>query len=265
MATLTITATVELGSTPPRVKLVVADTGSPEITDVTVTRLHPYTGVTSTVRTYDGEALHLLLEGAGREATLYDYEVPYGVEVTYSTVEYPDVTATATVNESRVWLVDPGVPELSMPVTVAEFGDRTRPTARGVFRPLGRRNAVTVSDGQRGSAEGVLTLRAHSDSERSAIDSLIDNAGTLLLNVPVSIGWGIDACYVSFGDSTEARLIEYAAEPSRYFALPYVVTDAPVGGSQSQRTWADVIAEYPTWADLLAAQPTWAHVLAPTD
>lgn len=264
MATIALDVTVEPDNSPPRIQIDVTDSGTPAITSVTVTRTDN-SGVVTPVRTADGGPLTLTTSGSDRVGTLYDYEAPYGIPVTYSTVEYPaEVTAEVTLDSDDVWLVHPGVPDWSRVVSVAELGETVRPVNRGVFRPLGRGVAVTVTDGRRGSPEGTLTLRTYTDQERRDIDALIDDAGVLLLNVPPALGWGVDACYVSFGDSTETRLIDYAGEPGRYFAFPYIVVARPAGGTQSQWTWADVIATYPTWLDVLAANATWADLQAPT-
>lgn len=267
MATLSIVATVEAAHNPPRVKLVISDTGGPAITDVTVTRLNPVTGRTSVVRTYDGEALHLLVEGTGRAATLYDYEMPYQVAVTYSTVEQPAVTATVTVDESRTWLVHSGVPELSVPVEfrIGSFDVEERPANAGVFNPMGRRNSIVVTDGQRKSPRSSFTVATETLDELNDLLALVDDAGALLLNPAALNMLGLEACYIAVQDVRVRRLSNVGSDPQRDVELPYIVVDAPVGGSQSQLTWADVIAEYATWADLMAARPTWAHVLAPTD
>jgi hypothetical protein len=44
--------------------------------------------------------------------------------------------------------------------------------------------------------------------------------------------------------------------------MPFQVVDRPVGGSQAQRTLADLIAPYPTLGDLKAAYPTLADLLS---
>lgn len=263
MATLTVSATVEAANHPPRVRLTITDTGSPAINAVTVTRTDAG-GNVGIVKTVDGEPLPLI-GSTTRSAIIYDYLMPYGVPVTYSTTEKPLVTAAAVVNEGRVLLVHPGVPDRSMAVKVAGLGPRRRPVSRGVFRPLGRRNALTITDGQRKSAESVLELLTRTDAERQAVDDLIDDAGVLLLNLSPAHGWGIDPCYISLGESDEGRLVPgWGAQPMRVWSFPFVVVDEPEGGSQSQWTWQDVMDAYPTWAALMAAQPTWADVLAPT-
>ena len=154
MSTIAVVATVEASNVPPRVRLNVTDTGTPALASTTITRLNP-DGTTTPVRTLDGNPL-TLTTGTG---LLYDYEMPYGAAVSYSSLETPAASsAQVTVNVSSVWLVHPGVPSLSRPITVSKFGDRTSKVQRGVFHPMGRATPVVVTDGVRGSAEYELTV-----------------------------------------------------------------------------------------------------------
>ena len=257
MSTVTVAATVEAANVPPRVRLNITDSGTPAVTSVTVTRLNP-DGSTTPVRTYDGNPLGL----SSSTGLLYDYEMPYGAPVSYSTVETPaNSSAQVTVPISDVWLIHPGVPALSQPVVAAGITARIRPVARGVHRPMGRRNAVVQTDGQRKSPAYTLTIRTTTDADRTALDDLLDDSSVLLLNVPATKQWGITTEYVSVGDSSENRLLQYAREQRRNWELPLIVVDAPVGGSQSQRTLLDLLA-YPTLNSLSAAYPTLNALLA---
>lgn len=257
MSVITVTATVEPSTTPPRVRLNIADTGTPAITATTITRQNP-DGTTTTVRTPDGQAL-VLTSSAG---LLYDYEAPFQAAVTYSSVESPtQVTTPVTVPENRIWLIDPGVPNLSMPITVAVFGDLTRRVNRGVFYPMGRSAPVVQTDGTRKATEGSLQVKTMSLAEIAALNAVTASGSPLLLNVPATFAWGVSSGYISIADVVEQRLVEYAPEVTRYFNLPYTVVDRPIGGTQAQRTYADLL-DFPTYAALLAAFSTYGDLLA---
>jgi len=257
VSSVTVTATPEPGNVPPRVRLNITDTGTPAVTAVTPTRLNP-DGSTVPVRTYDGNPL-TLTSGTG---LLYDYEMPYGAPVSYSTIESPTLSsAQVAVGVADVWLVHPGVPALSQPIRVIAINERVRKAQRGVHFPMGRRGPVVQTDGQRKSAAYTLTIRTNTDSARAAIDNLLDDASVLLLNVPATKGWGVTAEYVSVGDSTEARFAPYGSEQRRTWDLPVLVVDRPVGGSQAQRTLLDLL-DYPTLNSLAAAYSTLNALLA---
>jgi len=266
MSTITVTATVEnsTGSLdPPRVRLNVTDTGtSPALFAATVTRLDP-DGRVVPVRTNDGNPLVLTTSGTTRVGLLYDYEMPYGAPVTYSTMETPTSSSAAvTVAESKAWLVHPGVPELSRPVTVASVSERTRRAQRGVFYPMGRETPVVQTDGARKAAEYTLGLLTQTDTERRDLGALLSDAGVLLFNVPASKPWGIGAEYVSIGDVTESRVTPFIGEPTRRFELPLTVVDRPAGGSQSERTYIDVLAQFSSYAALRNAYNSYTSLLA---
>ena len=254
--TITVTPTVDLVSVPPRVQLNV--TASAGETSTTITRLDP-DGILRTVRTSDGAPLPI----SGGVALVYDYEAPYGAPVQFSSLESPaTVSVQVSVDVADVWLIHPGLPALSQPVSVASLDSRTRRVQRGVFYPMGRKYPVVQTDGQRKAAESVIELRLDSLEELNSIEALVDDAGVLLLNVPASLGWGIDTCYISVGDIEESRLIDYAADEHRYYAMPYQVVAAPVGGTQADRTFADITTTFATFADVQAAYPTFLDLLA---
>jgi hypothetical protein len=261
MSVVTVTATVEADSVPPRVRLDVTDIGSPNLLQVTVTRLDP-DGRTTPVRTNDGEPLTLTTAGANRVGLLYDYEAPYGSAVSYSTVESPTTTsAEVTVAEGRVWIIHPGVPPLSMPVSVATMGNRLRAVNRGVFKPLGRKSAIVVTDGARKAPEGTIELNTFTPAEAAAFEALTDDAAVLLLNIPATLNWGVAPSYVSLGDLEEGRLVDYAGEPQRLHTLPYMVVDRPAGGTTAARSYVDLLT-FASYADLLVAYPTYLDLLA---
>lgn len=264
MSAVAVVATVEPSTgpqDPPRVRLDITDTGTPEVFSTTVTRLDP-DGRTVPVRTQDGGPVALTTSGSTRTALLYDYEPPFGTPVTYSTTATPSASVTVTVVESRVWLIHPGVPALSMPLSVAAFGSRTRPVQRGLHWPVGSKHPVVQTDGQRKAPEGVIELNTFTLQELAHFEALTNDASTLLLNVPADYGWGVDTDYVSLGDLEEARLIEYAGEPRRLHSLPFQVVGRPEGGTQAERTYADVLADNATYADLRANYSTYFDVLA---
>ena len=261
MSTITVTPTVELDNSPPRVRLDVSDANLPAYRETTVVRLDP-SGRSTPVRTTDGNPLTLSASGANQVGLVYDYEAPYGLPVSYSTVEDPaTVSAQVTVDEARIWLIHPGVPELSQVITVVQFGARTRAAQRGVFRPMGRKYPVVHTDGQRKAPEFTLTLFTATLTELDALDALCSDMGDLLLNVPAGKGFGIGAEYVSVGDLTESRITRFAGEPGRYWDLPCTVVDRPAGGTQADRTYADLLA-YASYADLMAAYDDYQAVLS---
>lgn len=254
--TVTVTPTVELSNVPPRIRLDVS--ASAGETSATVTRLDP-DGRTVPVRSSDGAPLPI----SGTTALLYDYEMQYGAAVSYSSLQSPaTVSAQVAVGESRVWLIHPGVPELSQPLTVAELSERKRPVQQGVYRPMGRRYAVVQTDGQRKAPEFTLSIYTATGAERDAVEDLLEDAGTLLLNVPAGKGWGIGADYVAVGDSTESRYGRFLGYSDRRWDLPLVVVGRPFGGTQSQRTYVDVLATYTSYTQVQAAYSSYFSLLA---
>lgn len=256
---LTVTATVETDHVPPRVRLNIADTRTTKATAVTVTRIDP-DGSVSTVKTADGNPLTLTVSGSSNVGLLYDYLMPLGSGITYSTAEAPGTTsAEVIVGSEVVWLVHPGLPAISMPITVASLGARTYPTMRGVHRPMGRASAVVVTDGTRKAAEYDLSIYTADDGEREALSALLADSQALLLNVPSSKGWGVTHEFISIGDVTETRVSRVAPISDRIWSMSVTVVDQPVGGTQAERTYVDVLADFSTYA---AVRTNYANYLA---
>lgn len=259
--TITVTPVVEPSTgpnDPPRIRLNIYDGTNPARAVTTVTRIDP-DGSVVPVRTEDGGPQPL----SGRAGVAFDYEAPFGQAVVYSSVESPNVvSAPVTLDEQEAWLIHPGVPVLSRPILAAGITGRTRRVERAVLYPMARRTPAVQSDGQRKASEYTLTIRTTTEQDRIAVDLLFDDASTLLLNVPAAWRWGIGAEYVAVGDTLEDRLYPYAPEQRRTWTLPLIVVDRPVGGAQSERTFADVLADNASFDQLMVKYPTFLALQA---
>lgn len=266
MSVVTVVPTVEpsTGPTdPPRIRLNVTDTGSPAITSANVFRQNP-DGRTVPVRTFDGNPLILTTSGSNRVGLLYDYEAPLGEAVSYSTAESPGtVSAQVTMDDPSIWLVHVGVPELSMAVELraGSFAEEEWDVRQGVHWPIGRDTPVVQTDGARRAPSSSLTVAVELASDMWALRDLLRDAGPLLLNVPVSMGLGVETSYIAVGAVRNRRPSDIGGDPMRALELPYQVVDRPAGGSQAERNFADVVADNATYADLTAKYGTFFDLL----
>lgn len=256
-----VTPTVEAASAgaPPRVKLTVTDTLSAN-SSVTITRQNP-NGRIVPVRTPSGEALEL----SGGTGLVYDYEAPFGQSVYYSTLEDPATVSAATVlDETRVWLIHPGVPVVSQPVELGKSSnaEETFEVNEGVFWPMGRETPLIFNDGTRKAPGSDLTVLTKTAAQSQALMTLLSDPTTLLLNVPADLGLDIETAYISVGTLTRRRVSDIGDASERAFALPYRVVRRPSGGSQSARTLADIYTQYATLADVKATYATMFDLLA---
>lgn len=259
MSVITVTATVEASNVPPRVRLNVADTGSPAFSTTTVTRLNP-DGTTTNVRTPLGGAMPL----TSGSALLYDYETPYGQAVSYSSLDTPaNVTTQVTLDSSVIRLIHPGAPTLSQPLDLlpGSLMEESYTGQQAVFWPMGRSTPVVINDGARKSARSTIVTLTQTVTGLVAMRALLDDMSPLLLNIPVSMGMGFDTCWISVQDIQVSRLTDVNADPSRSITLPFTVVGRPAGGTQSQRTLTDLLV-YPTLQAVQSAYPTFAAVLA---
>jgi hypothetical protein len=166
-----------------------------------------------------------------------------------------------TLNVAAPWLIHPGIPDLSQPLHIVSVGDETTTTTQSVQYALGRRNPVVQTDGVRHAPTFDLTVATSGSRDRDALDALLGGASVLLLQITYPDTQESDYKWVSVGDVTRSRLIQFYGEPRRMWSLPCTETDAPSGLLQAQRTWADVVAEFPTWQDVINTYATWADVI----
>lgn len=261
---LSITATPDLTTVPPSVRVTVTDP-SGAVPSATVIRHHA-DGTSGTVRTGDGKPAPLV----NGSATLVDFEPPYGQQLTY-VANGTAFSVPLTVAVNRVWLTHLFFPERSMPVVIADWDLGTRAVRQGIKWVIGRPDPIVVTDGARRRPQPTLTVRTASLPDLARMESLLSDGSVLLLNVPGTLGWGDTAQYIAVGDVKSERVVRYGPAPHRHWMLPYQVVSAPLGGrgnsgsgGGSGRTWADLAQEATTWADAAAQYQTWAAAAAGT-
>lgn len=255
--TTTLVATPDPGNSPPRVLLELTYTGQ---TEATIVRNDP-DGSQTVVRL----ANPATLDGSGQWVG-FDYESWFESDMTYTATTGAGSISSSTVSldVSDVWLRHPGVPSLSLQVDFQGEGEPVRPVMQTVLEPLGRRNPVVVSDGQRKSKRGDITLRTKNDDEHDDLIALVDGVVPLLLDVPPSKNFGASLThqYLSLGDLTERRLRpDYYPHPWRIWTAPYIVVGWPAGGILPERSYATVLADYASYQAVKSAYATYTTLL----
>lgn len=250
--TMVLTATADPGNNPPRVLLTV--TGAPGTT-VTVVRVNADRSRDVVRETDGGKQL------TGGAANAYDYEVQYGVPATYVATANDSSGTSSTSAPVTVaagpWLLHPGIPDLSQPITVRLIGDETYDTGDGVHYVLGREKPIVISDGVRHSPTFDVVVKTTTTTDAEALRELLADSSPLLLQV--SYGYSDELVYrwVTVGQVVRAPLNRFV-HPTVLWTLPCTEVDAPVGALQDQRTIADVTAQFAgrTLADIAATYLT---------
>jgi hypothetical protein len=119
---------------------------------------------------------------------------------------------------------------------------------------------VARSDGQRKARVFDLSVRTLTAADEDALDTLIDDDSVLLLQVATAGIYRSSYYWVSVGDVTQAPLIGHM-DGRWVWTLPCTEAARPAGLLQSQRTWADVVAENATWADVVSKYATWRDLI----
>lgn len=253
--TWTVAVLGEPANVPPRARVTVTTTDSTP--SATVLRNNP-DGSQSRLRTTTGDVLQL----PGGTGIVYDYEMPLGQSVTYTVAGQSVTSAAVTVDASTVWLNLPGNPALSQPVSlrVGSFDEDDRAITAGVFEVLGRDDAVVITDGQRKSSQSQLTVGCDTLAQATAVMALLNPGQVLQLNVPPSLGLGIDTVYIHCGAVKLRRPSSVGTDPHRDVVIDFRVVSQPIGGAIQQRSYLDVLATYASYS-ALAAAPAYSSLL----
>lgn len=186
------------------------------------------------VRTIEGDGI------VTGDATIQDYEAPFGETVTYRARAIHNYTSTnaysawetdsASVYATQWWVKHPTDPGWNLAVDLRSFVGHDRAARQTVQQPLGREDAIAVSD-TRGPETGTITFRCSDDTTRDAIMSI----GTL--TVPVLLAPPGDHHernrWVILGDESVSRLIDQYWATERDVTYTWTEVARPEGAADN--------------------------------
>lgn len=175
------------------------------------------------------------LADPAQTATVYDYEAPTGVPVTYrakttateqGTTVASDWSASAALTPTVTswWLKDVVDPTRNIVVRINSSTFETRRSERqGVFAPLGRTKAVVISDVIAGES-GSLELSFIDDAAFNAFEKIRSGQRALLLQSPYG-----HSLYVRLGAERRASVLLGGDRrtPKRVVSVDFVEVTAP--------------------------------------
>jgi hypothetical protein len=191
----------------------------------------------------------------GGAATIYDYEAVFGNWVHYTAT---DSSATATTGStyqtaSTPWLIHPGQPEKSVPLTVSQWPTWSRPIQRAIYQPMSRPNRVVVAS-MRSSREGDLIVYTATAQQRDALAAVLADGSALLIK---GQNEGAGTFWVSVGDAGQAPA-GVDLRGYHLWTLPLIEVDAPPGRALPPVTYGLATATFASYAHSLAVAPTYA-------
>lgn len=247
---MALAATVSAETSPagvPRIRIAI--TGSSGST-AEVSRVDETAATTAPVRQGSPAAL------TGGAATIYDYEAVFGNWVHYIVTGASATVTTGSVYHSAAtpWLVHPGQPEKSVPLTVTRWPAWSTPIQRGIYQPLGRPNRVVVS-GMRQSREGDLVIYTATSQQRDALAAVLADGSALLIKGTATEGAG--TYWVSVGDA-ERDPAGVDLRGYTVWTLPLIEVDSPPGRALPPVTYGLATATFASYAHAQAIAPTYA-------
>jgi hypothetical protein len=252
----------------PRFALSISSPAGDAITAVTLTRTVAGATVPTRVQPSAGPS----------PRTVNDYEADWDVNVVYTaTVTTASGTSTftssaAVLSPGAPWAIHPTAPALSMQLDQATplaagfrtIGNITRDATDSPHSVLGSPYRTYTKTGSRSAAVTSIEVRTVTPAEAQAVRALVNDLTPILIRVPAAWGWDWENGYYRVGALDEARVLQFGAEPGRVFTLPLERVEEPAGTQQAERTWADVLNDFPSWAAARAAYGTWTDELTDT-
>lgn len=261
-----VSVTANGQASPPRFEITITTTDGTAMTAVSLvrsvggvrsaTRVQPSTGVASRY-IEDPEA---------------DWDAPVTYIATITSTAGTEVAssapATLTPDPAAVWAIHPTVPGRSMALDVADFtvaglaalGDITRAAQATQHPIIASPLPVLTKIGNRRAPAGSLELTTTSLAEKVRLQSLTNDETPVLIRVPDGWGWGWEAGFYALGDLTEVRRIQYGADPSRTWRIPFQKVAAPAGTQQSSWSWGGLATHYADWGAVANLFDDWNAV-----
>lgn len=162
--------------------------------------------------------------------TVEDREAPLDALVTYivtdPSISGGQATSPPVVLASldRSWITHPAL-DAPFRVSLRRKPTLTRPIARGVLRPLNRRNAVVVTGPSRQSPEGPIEINVLSAADRTTLLAALDDGQPILLRAPADYNW--DPRWLSLGDLSEDPEDRLAYQDAWLLSSDFVEVDEP--------------------------------------
>lgn len=210
---------------------------------------------------------------AGAVALVVDYELPFGVPVTYAVVAYSAAGAASPqspwsapvtlANPVCPWLADSIVPASALPVSPTDWSARDHARVSTVLWPVTADSAVVLANA-RPRPSSTIQLLTYTDGEAARLRTVLASA-TAIFRPPSTWGW--PGGYVYLDAVTETRLSPRKPTDQRRFwdmTMIPVVAPPPVL-VVTVVNWAMVVDLYNTWADLVNTKDTWLDVVRNPD
>lgn len=217
-------------------------------------------------------AAFTIIAGKG---TIYDYEAPLDIPVSYKATQVTPTSGTPEVITSGAvqtmlshgtsWLKDPAFPSNNLRLDYVEgVASLSRPARAGVFEIIDRSDPIVVS-AKRQTASGDISFSTFTQTDYDKLVQLVNRGEILLLSTPPA--YGIGNVYVHVGDVGEDRVaLSDASDWVRHWTLSVRVVGRPLSLTTTPplERWQDVKTTWATWNDLYAANLTWDQVKALT-
>lgn len=182
-----------------------------------------------------------------------------------------DVTsAPATLSPSQAWMVHPGSPSLSVPISssdrsasaVRNLGPISQASASTLHPILGQSLPIETRSGPRFGNTLQVSLKARTAAHEAALNGILADGTPLLFRFPPTYDAGFDEGFYSVGNVQHARMAQLKGNHLREFTLDLTQVQQPTLTVQNTGwSWAALAAAFPTWQAVAQAYNTWADVL----
>lgn len=202
-------------------------------------------------------------------ALIYDYEVPFGVELVYYAQSWDNLgspsplaqSAPLTVDGGDCWLVDLARPTNSFPIDVEALPELSFAGPIGVHRILDRRDPV-LTTAAAWTPSGTLSFITATELERDQARAILGGGTAVLLRTPPEQGVG--NLYLGVANLSEQRVSRLSLHPDRRFVVEVVQVarpDASLYVPGPPMTYRERLATWPKYADAKATGKSYQELV----
>jgi hypothetical protein len=230
-------------------------------TALTVWRVSTATGNQAYVRGWQATAT------SASSLSIFDWEVPLGVEVTYyATATVAGVesavgaSAPLTVDDDQDWLVDLARPTNTFPILVEALPELAFSGPIGVHRVLDRRDPI-LTTAALWTPTGTLAFVTETVEERDRARAILGTGVAFLLRTPPEHGVG--NLYLGVTGFNEQRVSRLALHEDRRFSVGVVQVARPdptLYVPIPPLTYTDRLATWPLYQDATATGNTYGEL-----
>lgn len=194
---------------------------------------------------------------------------PLTTSVFGTTISVEETSDPVTLNPDKGWLIHPGQPGLSFPLTdralaagIEEIGDILNDANDTIHHILGSPTPVVTTNGNRRADDTMLAVAIETNVEELALKEMLKDQTPILVNFPPSMGTFFQYGFYRVGTTRRSRKRQQQGSQLRTYELPLLAVRSPSVVQQAAGwSFATLKLAYQSFDEVRAAYATFAALV----